>query len=285
MIQNISIACDAVFGAGSENFGTVTGNVTFKNGSANSGTINGNAIFEGNAEHKVGAVVTGNATFASVAAYNGTVLGTVTIDSSAADEAAYQVWLAAADGVSQYSVAGVHNGQWAYNKTEYASEAAANSAYEADYQAWLAANVGVGQYPDKFAGTRGGQWAFNSTEYTSQAEAQDAEILSRASAAISSKNLNLLSASEWITYVTKSGISSIMDQYSGDLFYYQLPDGGRIGSDGIPFEGSYQTGTESMMDAWPQIDDGTGIMINDPNWTPTYHDDPVYTSYVNGFPG
>ena len=57
------MTCDATFGAGSENFGTVTGNVTFQDGSANSGTVTGNAVFEGAAENKAGATVTGSATF------------------------------------------------------------------------------------------------------------------------------------------------------------------------------------------------------------------------------
>lgn len=145
MIQNISIACDAVFGAGSENFGTVTGNVTFQNGSANSGTVNGNATFEGTAENKSGATVTGNATFNGTSVNAGTVGGNATfadtatnsgtvsgaVDDASSREAAYQTWLAANSGVNQYSGAGSRNGQWAYNSTEYGSQAEAQAAYDA----------------------------------------------------------------------------------------------------------------------------------------------------------
>lgn len=83
MNPSISIVCDATFGAGSENFGTVTGNVTFQDGSANSGTVTGNAVFEGTAEHKAGATINGDATFSATAVNNGTVTGTVTVDNSA----------------------------------------------------------------------------------------------------------------------------------------------------------------------------------------------------------
>lgn len=161
MIQNISIVCDAVFGAGSENFGTVTGNVTFQNGSANSGTVNGNATFNGNAEHKAGATVNGDATFAATAVNNGTVTGTTTVL-----DPAYSAWLAANTGVNQYTGSGPHNGQWAYNSTEYASQADAEAAA---YNAWLAANTGVNQYTG--AGSKNGQWAFNSTEYANSMSA------------------------------------------------------------------------------------------------------------------
>ena len=171
MIENISIACDAVFGAGSENFGTVTGNATFQNGSANSGTVNGNATFEGNAVNKFGAVVTGNATFDATAVNSGTVQGTVTVVQTF--ESLYQAWLAANVGVNQYigeyTGSGNHNGQWAYNQTTYASEGEANAACYAD---WLANNVGVNQYTGP--GLSVGKWAYNQTEYPSQADAQAA---------------------------------------------------------------------------------------------------------------
>jgi len=151
MVQNISIACDATFGDGSENFGYVTGNVTFQNGSANNGVVNGNAVFEGTAENKAGATVTGNATFAEgTAVNNGTVGGSVTLFGP------FTTWLAANAGVGQYTGVGYKNSQWAYNSTEYASEA---DAQEAAYGAWLAANAGVNQYSG--AGSNNGKWFHN----------------------------------------------------------------------------------------------------------------------------
>lgn len=50
---------------------------------------------------------------------------------AAAQESAYQAWLAANSGVNQYSGAGLRNGQWAYNSTEYSSQAEAQAAYDA----------------------------------------------------------------------------------------------------------------------------------------------------------
>ena len=221
MNPSISIVCDATFGAGSENFGTVTGNVTFQDGSANSGTVTGNAVFEGNAQNKAGATVSGNATFAEeTAVNNGTVSGSVTFAGP------FATWFAANSGVDQYSGVGsnngkwfhnqngpfdtralaldsqynyagwlqnnvgvnqfvtvnngtnavdaeaAHYGQWAYNSTEYASEAdARNAQYEAGFQAWLASNTGVNQYAVE---ARPGRFAYNSTEYPSMADAQAA---------------------------------------------------------------------------------------------------------------
>jgi hypothetical protein len=155
MVQNISIACDATFGDGSENFGTVTGNVTFQDGSANSGTVTGNATFEGTAENKAGATITGNATFAEgTAVNNGTVSGSVTLFGP------FTTWLAANAGVGQYTGVGYKNSQWAYNSTEYASEVAAQAAADEDaYQTWLAANAGVNQYSG--AGSNNGKWFQN----------------------------------------------------------------------------------------------------------------------------
>ena len=128
MNPNISIACDATFGAGSENFGTVTGNVTFQTGSANNGAVNGNAVFEGTAENKAGATVTGNATFAEgTAVNNGTVSGSVTLFGP------FTTWLAANVGVNYYpSSWGAYAGKWAYNSTPYGAESYARDAYNAD---------------------------------------------------------------------------------------------------------------------------------------------------------
>lgn len=223
------MTCDAVFGAGSENFGTVTGNVTFQTGSANSGTVTGNAVFEGNAENKAGAIVTGDATFGILSINNGTVNGTITppnfelspaegqisfnmflmynsttiqqytaggyynglyafvgnpyatlADAEAALaawilESTYISWLTANVGVNQFvDFNNPNNGKWAYNQTGYANEAEAiaaeTAAQAAAYQVWLAANSGVNQYNG--AGARNGQWASNSTEYASQEQAQ-----------------------------------------------------------------------------------------------------------------
>ena len=169
MNPSISIVCDATFGAGSENFGTVTGNVTFQDGSANSGTVTGNAAFEGNAENKSGATVTGNATFEENSAINnGTVQGSVSIVGP------FTTWLAANSGVNIYLGSGYKVGQWAYNQTEYVNNMSATAAQHDDqYPAWLASNVGVNQYYGTL-GTYANQWAYNSTAYNSQAEAQAA---------------------------------------------------------------------------------------------------------------
>jgi len=257
MNPNISIACDATFGAGSENFGTVTGNVVFQDGSANSGTVTGNAVFEGNAQNKAGATVSGNATFAEeTAVNNGTVSGSVTFAGP------FVTWLAANSGVNQYSGVGsnngkwfhnqngpfdtralaldsqynyagwlqnnvgvnqfvsaggaavdseaTHYGQWAYNSTEYASQADAQAAEavvnEAAYQAWLAANTGVNQYSG--AGAKNGQWAWDQTEYASEAEATNAET-----------NYHNLLASNW--YNANVGVNQYLGpgQYNGVWFY------------------------------------------------------------------
>jgi hypothetical protein len=120
-------ASSVVFNTGSENFGVITAAfVTFQDGSANSGSVIGDAVFNGSAINRVAGLVSGNATFAATATNLGTVQGTVTIDDSA-----YAAWLAANTGVTQYTGAGPHNGQWAYNSTEYASQAAAQAAYDA----------------------------------------------------------------------------------------------------------------------------------------------------------
>jgi hypothetical protein len=120
-------ASSVVFNSGSENFGVITAaSVTFQDGSANSGSVLGNAVFNGSAINRLAGLVSGNATFAATAINSGTVQGNVTIDDSA-----YAAWLAANAGVSQYTGAGPHNGQWAYNATEYGSQADAQAAYDA----------------------------------------------------------------------------------------------------------------------------------------------------------
>jgi hypothetical protein len=214
MVQNILISCDAVLETGSENFGVITGNVTFKNGSANSGTVNGNAVFEGNSENKAGATVNGNATFAIAARNNGTVTGTITEPdftlSPAEGQPSYdQVVMSSSTSIRQYQGGGYYNGRyaayglafltladaeafvtwitanvgvnqyepngvWSYNGGTYFSQQAAE---EAAYQTWLAANTGVNQYATTYVniGSKDGQWAYNSTEYGSQAAAQAAE--------------------------------------------------------------------------------------------------------------
>lgn len=166
MVQNISIACDATFGAGSENFGTVTGNVTFQNGSANSGTVTGNAVFEGNAENKAGATVTGNSTFDHSAVNNGTVSGSVTVLG-----AEYVAWLAANVGANFYG--GQYRfGQWAWFQTEYPSLEAVQEVVINHYQEWLTSNVGVNRYlqPGQNIIIAHGTWAFNSTVCGSEEE-------------------------------------------------------------------------------------------------------------------
>lgn len=168
------MTCDAVFGAGSENFGTITGTVTFQNGSANSGTVTGNAVFNGNAENKSGATITGNATFndssvnagavsgnasvALTATNTGTVSGTVTVVDP--DIGTYNAWLAANIGVNTYTGVGSKNGQWAYNQAEYDSSSEALAAEEAVFQAWLGSNTGVHQYGG--TGPHNSQWFYGS---------------------------------------------------------------------------------------------------------------------------
>jgi len=120
------IASSVIFNAGSENFGAITSADVIFNDSANSGSVIGNALFNGSAINRVAGLVSGNAIFAATATNLGTVQGTVTIDDSA-----YAAWLTANAGVTQYTGAGPHNGQWAYNSTEYASQADAQAAYDA----------------------------------------------------------------------------------------------------------------------------------------------------------
>jgi hypothetical protein len=178
MVQNISIACDATFGAGSENFGTVTGNVTFQTGSANSGTVTGNAVFEGNAQNKAGATVSGNATFAEeTAVNNGTVSGSVTFAGP------FATWFAANSGVDQYSGVGSNNGKWFHNQNGPFDTRALALDSQYNYAGWLQNNVGVNQFVSAYGNpvdseaTHYGQWAYNSTEYASQAEAEAAEAV------------------------------------------------------------------------------------------------------------
>jgi hypothetical protein len=345
MNPSLSIACDATFGAGSENFGTVTGNVTFQDGSANSGTVTGNAVFEGTAENKAGAIVTGNATFAEgTAVNNGTVNGSVVMTGQ------FATWLAANSGVNQYNGAGSKHGQWAYNSTEYASEAAASAAAyaaaaEAAYQFWLAANVGAGMYAVE--GSHYGQWAYNGVEYASEEEAQAqaaAKALSAAYSGVGDGDTGISGVyylvghsdgSQWtaaqIKAVSLNSVAptvaqlqaipasqfaqltlSIVDAYVSEkghncntftptqwLAFFP----GKIGVgtygyydvfvnsnhytwnlEGVPSNGTIQTGVTSVQDSWPKIYDENLLEINDPNWTPTFHDEPSYTLFVNGYP-
>jgi len=179
MNPSISIACDATFGAGSENFGTVTGNVTFQDGSANSGTVTGNAVFEGTAENKAGATVSGNASFASTAVNNGTVSGTVT-------DSTFEAWIAARNGtlpdgmqaVQQYTEAGVNYDKWFYMHNGPFNNQGDAIDSQFNYAGWLATNVGVTQFVMSngiavdSAASHYGQWAYNSTEYGSEADAR-----------------------------------------------------------------------------------------------------------------
>lgn len=146
-------ASSVVFNTGSENFGAITAAVTFNDGSANSGTVTGNAAFNGAAINRAAGTISGNAVFSDTSVNAGTVTGDATIAESAtnagtvsgtvtvggggsgggqSDEGNYQEWLAANSGVNQYSGAGSHNGQWAYNSTEYGSQANAQAAYDAE---------------------------------------------------------------------------------------------------------------------------------------------------------
>jgi len=158
MNPSISIVCDATFGAGSENFGTVTGNVTFQDGSANSGTVTGNAVFEGTAEHKAGATVTGDATFGILSVNNGTVSGTVvppSIELSPAEGqiSFYQFLQYNSNTIQQYTAGGWYNGRYAVNGQPYmtlAEAEAALAAYllESTYILWLSNNSGLNQFVD-----------------------------------------------------------------------------------------------------------------------------------------
>lgn len=179
------MTCDAVFGAGSENFGTVTGNVTFQTGSANSGTVTGNAVFEGNAENKAGAIVTGDATFGILSINNGTVNGTITppnFDLSPAEgQPSLNVFLMSnSTTIQQYTAGGYYNGLYAFVGNPYATLAEAEAAFaayvlESNYIRWLAANVGVNQFIE-IGNPHDGQWAYGSTAYDNQSQADYAEI-------------------------------------------------------------------------------------------------------------
>ena len=209
MNPSISIACDAVFGAGSENFGTVTGSVTFQDGSANSGTVVGNAVFEGNAENKVGATVTGNATFGILSINNGTVNGTITppsIDLSAAEgQPSFNMFLMYnSSTIQQYTAGGWYNGRYAFGGQPYmtlAEAEAALAAYVLDsaYTTWLLSNSGVNQFVDFNNPNHNGKWAYNQTGYASEAEARAAEAAAQESA-----------------YQAWLAANSGVNQYSGD---------------------------------------------------------------------
>jgi hypothetical protein len=183
-------ASSVVFNTGSENFGAITAAVTFNDGSANSGTVTGNAAFTGTAINRAAGTISGNAvfsdtsvnagavsgdaTFSASATNNGIVSGTVTHTGGGGsnDQTEYQAWLAANTGVNSYPGAGAHHGQWAYNSTEYGSQADAQAAaQEADYQAWLAANTGVNQYGG--AGSHNGEWYYYTSGPYSRGGAYD----------------------------------------------------------------------------------------------------------------
>jgi hypothetical protein len=191
MNPNISIACDATFGAGSENFGAVTGNVTFQDGSANSGTVIGNAVFEGNAENKAGATVTGNATFGILSINNGTVNGTITppdFDLSPAEGqiSFNQFLMYNSTTIQQYTAGGWYNGRYAFVGQPYMTLAEAEAAFDAyvlesAYITWLSNNSGVNQFVD-FNNPNNGKWAYNQTAYVSEAEARAAEAAAQESA-------------------------------------------------------------------------------------------------------
>lgn len=248
MIENISIACDAVFGAGSENFGTITGNVTFQDGSANSGTVNGNATFQGTAENKAGATINGDATFASTAVNNGTVSGTVTVEQT--DEEAFQAWLAArATGsehpegfleVAEYTGLGSHNGEWYwYMQGPFATEGDAEDA-RANYPGWLAANIGVNQFtvaggnPVNPAATHYGQWAYNSTEYASQQDATDA--------------YNESAYQAWLAANTGVNQYQSNDNHNGQWAFNQ--------SEMASQQAAYEAGDEAAYQAWLAANSG-----------------------------
>ena len=142
-------ASSVIFNTGSENFGVITAaNVTFNDGSANSGVVEGDAQFNGFAINRATGTISGNAAFADTSVNSGTVVGDATFAATATNEGTvsgtethtgggpteeqlYQTWLAANTGVNSYPGAGTHNGQWAYNATEYGSQADAQAAYDA----------------------------------------------------------------------------------------------------------------------------------------------------------
>ena len=96
-----------------------------------------------------------------------------------AKNTAYQAWLAANTGVNQYNATGSHNGQWASNSTEYASQAEAQAAYdtflENSFLSWLQNNSFISQYTGLFS-AKSGKWFWGNdpTEYNSEADAQAA---------------------------------------------------------------------------------------------------------------
>ena len=69
-----------------------------------------------------------------VAAGSATLYPTSEEAQAAQGNAEYPAWLAANTGVNSYPGAGSHNGQWAYDSTEYGSEAEAQAAADAANQ-------------------------------------------------------------------------------------------------------------------------------------------------------
>ncbi len=200
MNPSIEMTCDAIFGAGSENFGVINGNVTFQSGSANSKTVIGNATFNGNAENKANGTVSGNAVFNDTSVNAGIVTGTATIEVTATNsgtiagtitvsDSLFDAWFAVRSTplpeghtvTQQYSGPGPKNGKWFYYQNgpfETKGDALDN---EYNYAAWLSGNIGVNSYitaggnPVDAEATHYGQWAYNSTECESEAAALAAE--------------------------------------------------------------------------------------------------------------
>jgi hypothetical protein len=91
--------------------------------------ITGGTFGAGTAPTDSGVILTENSTLdgGTFSGFNGGGGG----GGSTPEETAYQSWLASNTGVNQYSGAGDRNGQWAYNSTEYASQAEAQAAEDA----------------------------------------------------------------------------------------------------------------------------------------------------------
>lgn len=327
MIENISIACDAAFGAGSENFGTITGNVTFQDGSANSGTVNGNATFQGTAENKAGATVTGDATFNGTSVNAGAVggdamfaAGTTNSGAVTGSVSTFTGWVGqnyyeesqlkfASNGLIYEREGATHlftsfsgnavsaeaeigSDLLTHEEVEYIGSLSSSGRSEiylngtSNPALWSWDDI-VGQsryfyipayqfkqipYPVFFGGatlrfdgkTMGDilQWHLNSS---------------------GQPDLHLFPKEVWADYIRTSapmgqyGYSQILFANFGD------PNGYIFSQAGEPLTGNYQVGITSVQDAWPQVDDGNGNMIDDPSWTPTYHDEPVYADFVDGF--
>lgn len=196
MNPSIEMTCDAVFGAGSENFGVINGNVTFQSGSANSKTVIGNATFNGNAQNKANGTVSGNAVFNGTSVNAGIVTGTATVEVTATNsgtiagaitvsDTLFDAWLASRNNplpeghtvTQQYSGPGPKNGKWFYLQNGPFENKGDALDSEYNYAAWLSNNTGVHSFviadgnPVNIEATHYGQWAYNSTECASEAVA------------------------------------------------------------------------------------------------------------------